>query len=55
MTDIAFKKALDTQQGHPGYYVTGGQRQRDARDFTSTHFIMGKHPTTHYSQSALKS
>lgn len=49
MTDIAFKASIGTAS--KGEFVTAAHRKKDVLEFRRTHFIMGKHPTTHYSQS----
>ena len=49
MTDIAFKGGMATASR--GEFVTAEARKKEVLAFRSTHFIMGKHPTTHYSQA----
>ena len=50
MTDIAFKSGMAS--ANRGEFVTAAARKKEVLAFRSTHFIMGKHPTTHYSQAA---
>ena len=49
MSDIAFKNSIHSASR--GEFVTAEKRKKDVLEFRRTHFIMGKHPTTHYSQA----
>merc|ERR1712151_1163137 len=49
MTDIQFKH--NVHSASRGEFVTAEKRKADVLAFRQTHFIMGKHPTTHYSQA----
>ena len=54
MTDIAFKPQTKGNNSVLGYF-TGGDRRRERNDYNvATHFIFGKHPTTHMSETHIK-
>lgn len=49
MTDIAFKHSVNN--AHRGEFQTAEKRKSAVLEFRRTHFTMGNHPTTHYSQA----
>ena len=46
MTDIQVRSSINQGFSHKGEFVTHHQRRKDVNEFRSTHFIMGKHPST---------
>lgn len=51
MTDIQFKGVVNGGFGHTGNYMTAVDRKKQVTEFRRTHFIMGKHPSTLYSNA----
>ena len=49
MTDIAFRNSVNT--AHRGEFQTAEKRKAAVLEFRRTHFSMGNHPTTHFSQA----
>jgi hypothetical protein len=50
MTDIALRQQIALGNQRVGQYNTHVQRKAAVTEFRRTHFIFGKHSTTHYSQ-----
>ena len=49
MTDICLKQQIVSGIRLQGEFNTQQQRKEHVNEFRRTHFIFGKHPTTHYS------
>ena len=51
MTDIGLRNQINSGNLQKGEFNTHLQRKAHVNETRRTHFIFGKHPTVHYSQT----